>query len=151
MEQPDRLYVAQIGGDHYGNKYGHWDYCMDARIEYLPGCATKYIYRWQKKNGIVDLEKALSYIDKMITGVNGPRSHNVFIHDHLMSRWFNENNVGAMERLLCYEILNWRDMVDLKTVRNHLSEYIFNMKELLETRQRVQQDSEATPAYVNQG
>lgn len=151
MEQPDRPYVEQVGGTHYGTKYGHWDYCMDAQIEYLPGCATKYIYRWDKKNGIIDLQKALSFVDKMMTGALGDRNHDVYIHDGLMSRWFKENSVGAMEQLLCYEILNWRKLSDLQTARKHLVSYIDNMKELLEIRERHMEACQPTAAYVNQG
>lgn len=59
-------YVAQEGGDHYQVKYQHWDWVLEAEIGYLAGNASKYISRWRKKNGIQDLSKALTYIDKMI-------------------------------------------------------------------------------------
>ena len=59
-------YVAQEGGDHYQSIYQHWDWVIDAEIGYLAGNATKYIARWRKKNGVDDLKKALSYVDKMI-------------------------------------------------------------------------------------
>ena len=59
-------FVAQEGGDHYQAEYQHWDFVIEAEIGYLAGNATKYISRWRKKNGVQDLLKALSYIDKMI-------------------------------------------------------------------------------------
>jgi len=59
-------FVAQEGGDHYQAEYQHWDFVIEAQIGYLAGNATKYISRWRKKNGVQDLLKALSYIDKMI-------------------------------------------------------------------------------------
>ena len=59
-------FVAQEGGDHYQAEYQHWDFVLEAEIGYLAGNATKYISRWRKKNGVQDLLKALSYIDKMI-------------------------------------------------------------------------------------
>jgi hypothetical protein len=59
-------FVAQEGGDHYQVEYQHWDWVLEAEIGYLAGNATKYISRWRKKNGVQDLLKALSYIDKMI-------------------------------------------------------------------------------------
>lgn len=59
-------YVAQEGGDHYQADYQHWDWVIDAEIGYLAGNATKYVSRWRKKNGIDDLKKALTYVDKMI-------------------------------------------------------------------------------------
>lgn len=54
----------QIGGDHYRSEYQHWDFVYDADLNYLLACATKYISRWRKKNGLEDLRKALHYITK---------------------------------------------------------------------------------------
>lgn len=59
-------YVAQEGGDHYQNEYQHWDWVTDIGMGYLPASATKYVSRWRKKNGLQDLKKAMTYIDKMI-------------------------------------------------------------------------------------
>lgn len=58
----------QYGGDHYetSDGYEHWDWVIDAEIGYLAGNATKYVSRWRKKNGVADLQKALTYVDKMI-------------------------------------------------------------------------------------
>ena len=62
----------QIGGDHY-KKHGagggeqHWDRVW--RLfgpGYFIGCATKYIERYQDKNGVQDLEKAKHFIEKLI-------------------------------------------------------------------------------------
>ena len=61
-----KRYVAQEGGDHYQSEYGHWDWVSDIDMGYLPGNATKYVARWRKKNGVTDLKKALTYVDKMI-------------------------------------------------------------------------------------
>lgn len=56
----------QIGGDHYATTEGlqHWDFVWDVSLGYHAGCASKYICRAYKKNGLEDLEKALHYIDK---------------------------------------------------------------------------------------
>lgn len=59
-------YVAQEGGDHYQNDYQHWDWVADIGMGYFPGNATKYVSRWRKKNGLADLKKAMTYVDKMI-------------------------------------------------------------------------------------
>lgn len=57
--------ARQHGGDHYqGSEYQHWDWVHDVKLGYLAGNATKYAFRWRKKNGIEDLEKAIHYIDK---------------------------------------------------------------------------------------
>lgn len=55
----------QHGGEHYkGAEYQHWDWVNDLRMPYLPGNASKYVFRWRKKNGVVDLEKGIHYLDK---------------------------------------------------------------------------------------
>ena len=54
----------QIGGSHYQGEYQHWDWVHDTRQPYVIGCATKYVSRWRKKNGLEDLRKSLHYISK---------------------------------------------------------------------------------------
>ena len=56
----------QVAGSHYQSAYQHWDFVADTGMPYLLGCATKYLTRWRKKNGVQDLEKAIHYIDKAI-------------------------------------------------------------------------------------
>jgi hypothetical protein len=58
----------QVGGDHY-KKGGedHWD--RQWRLHgpgYFVGCITKYVERYQDKNGIEDLEKAKHFLEKLI-------------------------------------------------------------------------------------
>jgi hypothetical protein len=56
---------TQVGGDHYNkNEYQCWDFICDLNLNYLIGCATKYVSRWRNKNGIDDLKKAKHYIQK---------------------------------------------------------------------------------------
>lgn len=54
----------QIGGDHYKAEYQHWNWVDDIGLHYYLGNATKYVTRWQKKNGAQDLRKALHYVSK---------------------------------------------------------------------------------------
>jgi len=54
----------QIGGKHYKREYQHWDLVCDLELHYLLGCSTKYVSRWQEKNGLEDLRKSLHYIAK---------------------------------------------------------------------------------------
>ena len=54
----------QIGGNHYAGDYQHWDFVMANSLNYLLGCATKYVIRHKKRNGTVDLRKAVHYIAK---------------------------------------------------------------------------------------
>jgi hypothetical protein len=55
----------QHGGDHYKKReYQHWDFVCDLNLDYLLGCASKYVARWRDKNGKEDLEKAVHYLEK---------------------------------------------------------------------------------------
>lgn len=59
---------TQVGGTHY--KTGgeeHWD--RQWRLfgpGYFIGCITKYVERYQKKDGYQDLLKARHFLDKLI-------------------------------------------------------------------------------------
>jgi len=55
----------QIGGNHYVAPIQHWDFITDNGFSYLRGCATKYLARWRKKNGVEDLRKAQHYVEKL--------------------------------------------------------------------------------------
>jgi len=58
----------QVGGDHY--KIGgeeHWDRVYRLfGIGYFVGCITKYVERFDKKNGLQDLQKAGHYLQKLM-------------------------------------------------------------------------------------
>jgi len=65
--------VAQVGGSHYSNCAGqcphcggeiqHWD--LFARMPYLEAQICRYVIRWLQKNGLEDLAKARSFLDKL--------------------------------------------------------------------------------------
>ena len=59
--------VEQVGGDHYEAAYQHWDWAPETGLPYLEGCATKYLDRWRKKDGLEGLKKAISYLEKVKT------------------------------------------------------------------------------------
>lgn len=59
--------IKQVGGDHYDATYQHWHWAAENRMCYPLAAATKYLYRYAKKNGKQDLEKALSYLQFMIS------------------------------------------------------------------------------------
>lgn len=55
----------QVAGDHYKSSYQHWDWVVETNQGYLMGCATKYVARHRKKNGVQDLEKAMHFLQKI--------------------------------------------------------------------------------------
>ena len=57
---------TQVAGDHYKSAFQHWDYVALAGIAYLPAQVSKYLTRWEKKNGLQDLKKSLHFLDKFI-------------------------------------------------------------------------------------
>lgn len=59
--------ARQVGGEHYGlSNFQHWDLVALFDLDYFQGQITKYVMRWSKKNGVVDLEKAQHFLEKYI-------------------------------------------------------------------------------------
>ena len=51
---------------HYNVGIEVWDYTSSHKLDFLEGNVVKYVTRWRHKNGIQDLEKALTYLNKLI-------------------------------------------------------------------------------------
>ncbi len=57
----------QHGGDHYeGQEFQHWDLAWKYHYNQFEYCATKYVERCWKKNGIEDLKKAQHHLQKYV-------------------------------------------------------------------------------------
>jgi len=122
-------FVAQEGGDHYQNEYQHWDWVIDIGMGYLPGNATKYVSRWRKKNGLADLKKALTYVDKMIAIRSvKPRAKfsdpigNGYASSVLTERFVAD--MGDLERSFCTALSYKCDDGMLRAARGYLLELI---------------------------
>lgn len=46
--------------------YQVWDFIVEHELGYLEGNVIKYIVRYKDKNGLEDLKKAQTYLDKLI-------------------------------------------------------------------------------------
>ena len=46
-----------------------WDFIIAKELNFLEGNVIKYIVRWKEKDGVKDLKKARTYINKLIAGV----------------------------------------------------------------------------------
>lgn len=138
-------YVAQVGGAHYGTKYGHWDFCKDADVPYLEGSATKYVYRWRKKAGIEDLKKAQSFVAKLMVGNGGTKRgltvRHLLNHDKL-NRFFDENIVAHEERAVIQLIVFWKDYNDLVEAYCALSNMIGREQDLIPTATMPKEEEE---------
>lgn len=56
--------IEQVGGTHYQKPIQPWDEFRRLNVTWAQGEITKYLCRWPFKNGIRDLEKALSIAKK---------------------------------------------------------------------------------------
>lgn len=119
----------QVGGDHYKNGVlEHWDLIEQYGIGYLEGCATKYIARWRKKNGLQDLEKADHYVQKLIelhdAGRRMPRG--VVPHE-VITEFCRVNGCDAVETGALCMLLHWSNRQHLleaqKDIRSLIASY----------------------------
>lgn len=119
--------VEQVGGDHYNakNNYQHWDWAIDIRLGYLESAATKYITRWKGKNGIQDVEKGISYLEKALEaynrgklknnstliGANASLSRMAGAHT---SDFIEYNDLSRLEANFMWKVASWQYSGDLK-------------------------------------
>ena len=43
-----------------------WDFIYENRLDFFEGNVVKYICRWKEKGGIEDLQKARTYLERLI-------------------------------------------------------------------------------------
>jgi len=55
----------QVDGNHYASEYQHWDFVHDTNMGYLQAQVVRYVTRMYKKNGEVDRQKAIHFIQKL--------------------------------------------------------------------------------------
>tara|TARA_R110000823_G_scaffold243702_2_gene367878 strand:+ start:287 stop:523 length:237 start_codon:yes stop_codon:yes gene_type:complete len=54
---------------HYSNlPIEPWDFIQQNKLDFFEGNVVKYICRWKNKGGVDDLKKAITYIEKIISG-----------------------------------------------------------------------------------
>lgn len=80
----------QVGGNHYKQMIQHWDIVAMLRANYFIGCATKYMSRFERKNGAEDLEKAAHFITKAAT-INAPpvTRYRMWRHKRTYEAWLH--------------------------------------------------------------
>lgn len=61
----DRTFPSmnQIGGEHYKLKIQPYHFIMANELNFFQGNVIKYVVRYQKKNGIEDLNKIIHYCE----------------------------------------------------------------------------------------
>ncbi len=123
----------QVDGTHYRTEYQVWDFVENNGLGGLEHAIIKYICRWREKgDGIVDLQKAIHYIDKLIElhlnryrvakGV-APISDIKYFCEVQNLPLFEGNVVARISRWSCHEDLvtcrRWIcDLIDVATPDN---------------------------------
>jgi len=78
----------QIGGNHYRSKIQHWDVMAKLRANYFIGCTTKYIIRFEDKNGLEDIAKAIHFLNKADSvKMPGVASWRLWLHRNMIDDW----------------------------------------------------------------
>lgn len=104
----------QVGGAHYQSDLQHWDLIELHGIGYLEGCATKYVTRWRKKNGVQDLQKAEHYATKLRElfreGYRVPRG---IVPKQTLEMFQHANELTDIEHAIVETLCRWEDADDL--------------------------------------
>lgn len=116
MDMPRSVTVLannrQVGGEHYKAEYQHWDFVHDLDLDYWQACASKYVTRARKKNGLEDLQKAPHYLQKRaeLTRANPVLRHSTHEIGIAVTKLALANNLTGKERKAVFEICNgWWD------------------------------------------
>lgn len=122
----------QIGGGHYQSTYQHWDWVLKTGIGYLEACATKYVSRWRRKDGVQGLEKAEHYVQKIMEN-----EAKVLANRPVLDLEFNReealefaaiNKLDYRETCVCEILATWTTQSDLRKAQAHLQDLIFVAK-----------------------
>lgn len=106
----------QVGGDHYKSDLQHWDVVSQYNVPYLEGCASKYVSRWRKKNGLQDLEKALHFTGKLKEVASNPqlRYYAGKVPFAVIERFVIANDLEMQERHVLQMLWGWNDLGDIQ-------------------------------------
>jgi hypothetical protein len=66
MGKPQEKKERVVHPNHYNKGIEMWDYAYSHKLDFFEGNIVKYVTRWKDKNGIEDLKKAKTYLDKLI-------------------------------------------------------------------------------------
>jgi len=123
----------QVGGSHYRSDYQHWDWVTDHNVGYLEGCASKYVSRWWKKNGVQDIEKAVHYVEKIkakfLAGEyksGFSRLTDVSMAAYKTMQFGQKNGLDEAESLFCWLMASWETVASLDECLAMLNSIIKN-------------------------
>jgi len=109
--------MKQIGGNHYGgHEFQHWDLVAACKTDYFAAVATKYLVRWRSKGGIQDVQKAVTYIDKLIEAGIEPTGEMSIVEEN-MPRYVEMNKLPQLEAEASRLLFGWQTFDDLLEAR----------------------------------
>lgn len=124
----EATFVEQVGGDHYLAPYQHWDWAAETQLGGLEWNATKYLARFRKKGSPrLDLEKALSYVEKAIVLADqltfaGSR---IKRSNEKLQRFLRSSGLeGSPEAELIMELDGWLSVGSLRSTAQGIRELI---------------------------
>ena len=70
--------TARLRPNYYKSDTGKqvWDYIQEMGLDFFQGNVLKYMYRYKGKNGLEDLKKAKTYLEKMISVIQAKEDLN---------------------------------------------------------------------------
>jgi hypothetical protein len=166
--------VEQVAGSHYSSPYQHWDFVYEAGLGYFEAQLTRYISRAFRKNGVEDLKKAISYVDKMLTLLSDTpntladkilgRSHglrptrkSLQVVSECMDKFFETYDFEAPSEtqreaivLAFEESCMWFDCEDLKTLRDSLKFMVIQLSQSTAVVSGNDGSDPVSRGYVNQ-
>ena len=116
----------QVDGTHYRTEYQVWDFVENNGLGGLEHAIIKYICRWREKgDGIVDLQKAIHYIDKLIElHLNRHRVPKGIAPMHDINHFCDVQNLPKLEGDVVILISRWACHNDLIVCRREIYDLI---------------------------
>ena len=108
--------ATQVGGTHYRSHFQHWDLVARLKLGYFEGQVTKYVTRHRHKNGRQDLDKALHFLIKLLTLVEGSgwKPEHLFPTTAMLDEYSIANSLTSRETDVIYLICGWSSTRELK-------------------------------------
>lgn len=119
--------VSQVGGNHYAAEYQHWDWAEEINLGCMEYAATKYLTRWRRKDGLQDLKKARSYVQKLLVlhNTKGRKNRSDYVPG-AFETFCEQNEVTGRERDICLTLTYWWRAEDLERVIHTINDIIYD-------------------------
>lgn len=115
----------QVGGSHYAAGLQHWDLVEKYGLGYIEGCATKYITRARKKNGLQDLRKAEHFVVKLIeVNAEGWRNARGHVPLNVLEEFFKANQLTQLESAAIQCLCTWSSPAHLQLALRDIRDLI---------------------------